>query len=176
MVDLMYRLTPTTRFILKQPIGAPIKDDELLKLDPNKIITIGDVSSQKVIDIIGKRPILAVIDTRINRKSLPLSTCDKLIKSLGPCREVINPAGEITDESVHIVQDAAIALSTKQNRIRCIKTIGEEDLLFLPIVKYFPVGFIIIYGFKGIGLLKVIITEELKDKVEWILSNMQIDQ
>jgi len=61
----------------------------------------------------------------------------------------------------------------EKTTVRCIKIDGEDDLTLLPVIKYFPNGYTIVYGFHGIGLMKITINNELKKKVDWVFSKME---
>ena len=54
-----------------------------------------------------------------------------------------------------------------------IKIQGEEDLLALPAILLAPLGSVVIYGQKDLGVVVVEVTEEKKEEVKKIINLFQ---
>ncbi|MCE7740776.1 MAG: DUF359 domain-containing protein, partial [Candidatus Heimdallarchaeota archaeon] len=87
-----------------------------------KIITVGDVSTQTILDR-GLIPDIAIIDERVQRNRSEIVDMSKFTVV-----EAKNPAGTITLEAWDMIQKVL-----KKDDIKIIiKISGEEDLLVLP--------------------------------------------
>lgn len=153
---------------LKQPMGMLVKDYEttkenLLKLIPQKtfLITVGDATTEKMIRY-GFIPSLQIIDSleQRNKRDMPEGEINTLL-------QCINPAAQITDESVDVIKNA-LHLSPP---VRIVVT-GEEDLLVLPAVMYAPENSIVLYGQPNEGLVIVTVTPQTRKKAESIMAQM----
>lgn len=162
------RLPENLRDKLKQPMGILVKDDDttkenLLRLIPQKtfLITVGDATTEKMIRY-GFIPSLQIIDSleQRNKRDMP----EGEVKTLLQC---INPAAQITDESVDIIKNA-LHLNPP---VRIVVT-GEEDLLVLPVVIHAPENSIVLYGQPNEGLVIVIVNQQTREKAESIMAQM----
>ena len=164
----MHKLTQLARFVLRQPMGEPIRGKDLCNIKDGALVSVGDISSLIAFEA-GKKPRLAIVDFKVKRNIISKSMKQKLLDYLKDYKQISvkNPSSLITDESEKALKDIAPLPAT------AIIVDGEEDLLFLLAVKYMPSGNVIVYGQPGIGLMKVIISDELKKKVDWLLSIME---
>ena len=78
-----------------------------------------------------------------------------------------NPPGEITEESMQIIQKAFSC----ESPVRIIVD-GEEDLLVIPVCIFAPENSVVMYGQPNEGLVIVQITPEIQAKVQKILDAM----
>ena len=78
------------------------------------------------------------------------------------------PAAEITSQSVSIIKKALVM----QTPVRLFVN-GEEDLLVLPVCIHAPENAVVLYGQPNEGLVIVIITPEIRNKVQTILDLME---
>jgi len=154
---------------LKNPLGNLIKDN-----DPNKenilkkihaesiIITVGDKTTENMVQL-GLRPQIQIIDglEKRNQRTVPV---DDAINTKLSCK---NPPGEITEESMQIIQKAFSC----ESPVRIIVD-GEEDLLVIPVCIFAPENSVVIYGQPNEGLVIVQITPEIRAKVQKILDAM----
>ena len=154
---------------LKNPLGNLIKDN-----DPNKenilkkihaesiIITVGDKTTENMVQL-GLRPQIQIIDglEKRNQRTVPV---DDAINTKLSCK---NPPGEITEESIQIIQKAFSC----ESPVRIIVD-GEEDLLVIPVCIFAPENSVVIYGQPNEGLVIVQITPEIRAKVQKILDAM----
>lgn len=161
-------LSDSLRDSLKKPMGLLIKDSEvtkeaILQIMPKDVflITVGDATTEKMIKF-GLDPSLQIVDSleKRNKRSLPLG---KVRTTL----ECINPAAEITNESISIIKKAFHA----DVPVRIIVK-GEEDLLVLPVAIHAPKNSVIMYGQPNEGLVIVKVTEEIRNKATKIMNSM----
>ena len=142
---------------LKNPLGTLINDD-----DPNKeniikkisaesvIITVGDRTTENMLQL-GLKPQIQIIDG-LEKRSQRIVPADDAVNTKLSCR---NPPGEITEESVQVIQKAFSC----EPPVR-ITVDGEEDLLVIPVCIHAPENSIVMYGQPNEGLVIVTITPE----------------
>ena len=154
---------------LKNPLGNLISDN-----DPNKeniikknsaesiIITVGDRTTENMLQL-GLKPQVQIIDGLEKRNQRIVLTDDTVNTNLS-CK---NPPGEITEESIQVIQKAFSCESPVR-----ITVDGEEDLLVIPVCIHAPENSIVMYGQPNEGLVIIRVTPEIKTKVQKILDLM----
>ena len=154
---------------LKNPLGNLISDN-----DPNKeniikkfsaestIITVGDRTTENILQL-GLKPQVQIIDGLEKRNQRIVLTDDTVNTNLS-CK---NPPGEITEESIQVIQKAFSCESPVR-----ITVDGEEDLLVIPVCIHAPENSIVMYGQPNEGLVIIRVTPEIKAKVQKILDSM----
>jgi len=154
---------------LKTPLGNLIRDN-----DPNKeniikkisaesvIITVGDRTTEYMLQL-GLKPQIQIIDGLEKRNKRLVPTDDAINTNLS-CK---NPPGEITEESIQVIQKAFSCESPVR-----ITVDGEEDLLVLPVCIFAPENSVVMYGQPNEGLVIVHITPDIQAKVQKILDAM----
>jgi GTP-dependent dephospho-CoA kinase len=161
-------LPESLRDSLKKPMGLLIKDSEITKENILRtiskdafLITVGDATTEKMIQF-GLDPSLQIVDSmeKRNKRNLPMGKARTIL-------ECVNPAAEITDESISVIkkafqEDAPVRIIVK----------GEEDLLVLPVAMHAPENSVIMYGQPNEGLVIVKVTEEIRNKATKIMSSM----
>lgn len=161
-------LPDSLRDSLKTPMGLLIKDSEvtkenILRTMPKDafLITVGDATTEKMIKF-GLDPSLQIVDSmeKRNKRDLPMGNPRTIL-------ECINPAAEITDESISVIKKAFQA----DMPVRIVVQ-GEEDLLVLPAALHAPENSIIMYGQPNEGLVIVTVTEEIRNKASKIMNSM----
>jgi len=150
---------------LKNPLGNLISDN-----DPNKeniikkisaestIITVGDRTTENMLQL-GLKPQVQIIDGLEKRNQRIVLTDDTVNTNLS-CK---NPPGEITEESIQVIQKAFSCESPVR-----ITVDGEEDLLVIPVCIHAPENSIVMYGQPNEGLVIIRVTPEIKAKVQKI--------
>lgn len=133
------------------------------------IITVGDETSKKFNESSIKQNI-SVIDFKIARKEAFSSFADLGFKGTEKVIIAENPAGHITHELFSKVFD--IFKSGLDKRI-ILKITGEDDLAVLPLILAAPLGTAIYYGQPNEGLVGVLVSEELKEKVYKLASKFK---
>ena len=154
---------------LKTPLGNLISDN-----DPNKeniikkisaesvIITVGDRTTENMLQL-GLKPQIQIIDGLEKRSECAVPADDTINTKLS-CK---NPPGEITEESIQVIQKAF----SSESPVR-ITVDGEEDLLVIPVCIHAPENSIVMYGQPNEGLVIIRVTPEIKAKVQKILDSM----
>ncbi len=140
---------------LKKPLGELIRDDSELvrKLKGKKIITVGDKSTQTVLELMIK-PKLAIVDYKIERRVIRYEYKGFLNK-----RCVENPQGMISEKAVEKIKECL-------DDMNCLLEIkGEEDLLLLPTIIESKEGTIILYGQPNEGIILVKITKDKREEI-----------
>jgi len=103
---------------------------------------------------------LGVFDQRQLRKDVT----SEVIDNLSAVDTVENPAGSI---SVELTTGLIAAIL---NKYQHLKITGEEDLAAVALILLLPLGSVVYYGQPGLGIVKMFVTEELKDTTHKILS------
>ena len=154
---------------LKHPLGNLVSDN-----DPNKeniikkitaesiIITVGDRTTENILQL-GLKPQIQIIDG-LEKRNQRIVPADDTINTNLSCR---NPPGEITEESMQVIQKAFSCESPVR-----ITVDGEEDLLVIPACVFAPENSFVMYGQPNEGLVIIRVTPEIKAKVQKILDSM----
>ena len=163
------KLPEDIRAQLKLPLGDLIHDN-----DPNKksivkhffagsvVITVGDKTTEYILQL-GLKPKIQIIDG-LEKRNQRIVPADDTINTNLSCR---NPPGEITEESMQVIQKAFSCESPVR-----ITVDGEEDLLVIPACIFAPENSVVMYGQPNEGLVIVTITPEIRAKVQKILDAM----
>jgi len=154
---------------LKTPLGNLISDNDLNKENIIKkisaesvIITVGDRTTENMLQL-GLKPQIQIIDGLEKRSECAVPADDTINTKLS-CK---NPPGEITEESIQVIQKAF----SSESPVR-ITVDGEEDLLVIPVCIHAPENSVVMYGQPNEGLVIVTITPDIRAKVQKILDSM----
>lgn len=130
--------------------------------EPIKIITVGDVVSENLVNH-NVSPNILIVDNRVMRKEItPIPV--KAEKTY----HIKNPPGTLTDES-WIVMEAIIS----HKQLTKVIVDGEEDLLALVAILTAPYGSYVIYGQPHQGIVVVKVTKRVKDKIRKLVDSME---
>ncbi len=154
---------------LKIPLGVLLPDNKADKQNIQKhisnnsyVITVGDRTTEKMIGF-GLIPSLQIIDGQEKRqKREPPKMTDAVELT------VVNPASEITPESIETIKKAFQMKSPVR-----ISVNGEEDLLVLPVCVLAPENSVVLYGQPNEGLVIVDITPQVRNKTQALLDSME---
>ncbi|MCL4359981.1 DUF359 domain-containing protein [Patescibacteria group bacterium] len=155
------------RTILSQPLGKILSEKDfntILSHQKRPLITVGDVTTERFLKS-GVTPDIMIIDHRVGRKEYaPLrSLFNTLI--LHSIRVKSGP-GFISAEATVAVKNAVQrGRGEERKRGVVIEVDGEEDLLALCAIRYAPHGAHVYYGQPGEGMVEVVITEAVRQKV-----------
>lgn len=167
-------ILPSTLRYLLQDVWGKIVSEIPTDLDVNKIITVGDVTTAKFRDL-KIYPKLSIIDFKVERKPIGITKFEneQVVK-------VKNPAGTVSGELSKAVRKAL------ENNTRSIIIVdGEEDLSVLPALLYAPLGYEVYYGQPArhasesvagrpnVGLVRVKVTESIKEKTQRLISQFE---
>jgi cytidyltransferase-like protein len=145
---------------LRKPLGILVKNTQevmtfIQTRKPSEVIAVGDIISESL-RTVSFVPSLSILDFKSQRKRLPRGSFDG--------SSVLNPAGTIR-------RNAVVALHKKlrdqKDNILVIK--GEEDLLTLPAILMAPLGSVVAYGQRDMGVVMVEVTEERKSFVKKLI-------
>lgn len=167
------QLPDKLRGALAKPVGTLYPDvTSAIKIIPQPVmlISVGDMVYQKLM-LQGINPSIAIVDLKIGRKKLTISSLASQVATLRgyrgqPDYAVKNKHGTVSRLLIKTVKKA-VGKYLKTKKPILIKVIGEEDLAVLPAILTAPLESIILYGqppvknSKG-GVVKVVVTEEKK--------------
>lgn len=153
---------------LKIPLGSVLSNDieEIHKFDEKKIITVGDVTTKRLLES-HIHPKISIVDFIVERKKMYTSLQQIGFSGKETILELTNPPGHIEPQIWEILHNIKDTLSTEEQFIILVE--GEEDLLVIPLVLLLPVGYYVLYGQPHQGLVVVEITEEKKSYIASIL-------
>ncbi len=158
----MVKIPTPVREELKTPLGKIYSDPNEIKKIGKLIVAIGDVCTLELLKS-GIIPHLAVFDYFSMRK--PLSEKEiKILENAFPKRRTYqNPPGTLSDE---LLRDAKELL----NMGGAVFIQGEEDLTALAFLRVLDERFVVLYGQPGVGMVVVLPSKEIKEKIEKWLS------
>ncbi|ACX73326.1 Protein of unknown function DUF359 [Methanocaldococcus vulcanius M7] len=156
----MLILPEELRDLLKKPFGKVYKT--LPHIDGD-IITVGDIVTKTVIEN-GIIPKLSIFDLK-TRRNIPIKINHEFKKVI----KIKNPAGCISNEAIESIK----YLSTINDKNNAILVDGEEDLLTLPVIKYYPEGHYVLYGQPNEGIVVLKIDKKLKQEIDNILKKFK---
>ena len=155
------KLPQDLRKELQKPFGELLKDvNDLSKDKDNLVITVGDITT-KVFNEKSLGQDISVIDFKVAREKKFYSILELGFKGDERILTVDNPAGYITSNLFKAILQ--IFKSDMKRRI-ILQVNGEEDLTVLPLVLLSPLNTIIYYGQRDLGLVKIFVSENAKEK------------
>lgn len=172
MVTHTYVLPLRLRKTLKQPIGHVIKTVpvEILSLTKH-VITVGDVTTKTFLKQ-GITPHISVIDFVVERKQTYSST-EELGFSKGEYIYHLENKKSTISPGVFSVIAHIFSTNSESNRNSVIVITGEEDLIVLPLLLLAPLGAIVFYGQPKRGIVRVDVTETIKQQMRDLLGRFQ---
>jgi uncharacterized protein (UPF0218 family) len=160
---------------LKIPLGRLIEDSKVTKnllkeyFEDQKItVCVGDRTTERVQDF-GFSPSLEIVDSlekRASRKEPKVSQNDRIIL------EATNPPGLITKDSLERLAECLRFIQT--HKVVRLQIRGEEDLLALPVVAFFPGESVLFYGQPNEGLV-VVSSSQARERAKEILQEIGIN-
>ncbi|MCL4354265.1 pantetheine-phosphate adenylyltransferase [Patescibacteria group bacterium] len=162
------KLPVDLRKILKTPFGKVIRN--LGNNYPELLFSVGDITTKNLIEA-SIKPLLSVIDFKVERKKTFSNIKQLGFKGNEKTISIDNPAGMIS-KNLFLNLDKIMSNLSKENPILIIN--GEDDLAVLPIVIFSPLQSIIFYGQPGKGMVKVIVSETIKNKAYLLLNKFDL--
>ncbi len=172
-----YSLPESLKDSLRQPFGVLIPDSQVTKeavssklVGRNRIIvTVGDRTTERMkeLRVFSNLEIVDGLEKRQPRSSL--------VSFAGSNERhfyVKNPAGTLTDETVDVVKKSLDLITSDSRKTVRIDVEGEEDLLALLILAFFPEQTIVLYGQPNEGLVIVGAMGDAKDLARKTLAEM----
>jgi len=133
----------------------------IAKENPSKIISVGDIVSQNLVES-GISVDILIVDNKTMRKTIQPITAEAQQTLYAK-----NPAGAITDEAWDAIKQAL--LDNVQTKIVID---GEEDLLTLVTVLSAPEDAFVVYGQPKVGVVLVKVTDESRKNMRRIVDLM----
>lgn len=174
-------LPDSQRHYFKKPFGKLMKADvgslswlalaakkEINKKPTPMVITVGDIVTQSFLQA-GVNFQLSIIDHYSRREKLNTNFNRRLIDESGFCFRAVNKAGGLTASLTKALKLCFLEI-VFENRHGVLEVEGEEDLTVLPAVLLSPLGSLVFYGQPNQGIVKVRVTEKIKQKVYGLLS------
>lgn len=160
-------ITEELKEVLRKPQGDLIKEIKISDLESSGfIISVGDQST-KILNNLGVKPQISVIDFKIARekrfsdiKELGLSGMEKIYAAT-------NPAGTVSKEMFKTAQEI---FENVHDNNQIVLVDGEDDLSVLPFALASPLGVTIFYGQPQEGMVKILVTEKSKAKIKEIVA------
>jgi cytidyltransferase-like protein len=154
--DKTLSLPESLRPELQKPWGIVLNDIPA-DIDSSRTITIGDIVTQTFNNKkVGQ--FLSIIDLIVQRK-VKFHDVSEFNFTHQNIEKVTNPHGTITQELVKAIKET---FKYMQNKIVLVK--GEEDLAVIPVLLIAPLGFSIFYGQPNVGMVRINVTEENKER------------
>jgi GTP-dependent dephospho-CoA kinase len=161
---------------LKVPIGRVIPDAEVTReiVRPyfdgtRKTACVGDRTTERVHEF-GFSPDLEIVDSLEKRKARvvpsPVKNEERRILTAS------NPPGAISRDALLKISESLRLIEDSKSKVR-IEIKGEEDLLALPVIAFFPAQTVTFYGQPNVGLV-VVTSQESRNKSRQILEKMAI--
>ncbi|MFH1106002.1 MAG: DUF359 domain-containing protein [Candidatus Aenigmatarchaeota archaeon] len=166
----MHKLSESLRAELRIPFGAVVTGKKplmnyLRRKKIRNVIAVGDACSRMLANS-EFTPKVLVIDERIRRKRVKWGIKIDAVEFQARSR-----AGTISKELFELVRKISKRKFSKPVMIR-VK--GEEDLAVLPVVNFFPIGYVVVYGlFTKAVVMKI--NRESKKKMGKILRKMKAE-
>ncbi|MGA2875336.1 MAG: DUF359 domain-containing protein [Nitrososphaerales archaeon] len=170
-----FTLTQELRNAVKSPIGELVRDSETRKESlkeyfqrNNLTVCVGDRTTEKISEL-GFSPNLEIIDMferRSSRSPPRTGLLDQVFNA-------INEAGTISSDALQKLDLCLdFLLRNRKSTIRLVVQ-GEEDLLALPVVAFFPEDTVVFYGQPGEGMV-IVNSKESRRKAKEILERLGI--
>ncbi len=167
-------LMPSTlKSALEKPFGVLLSTKEFemqAKKDGHcNIVGIGDRTVESLLTLgVGMK--LAVIDRLSRRKPHPWSADHEQLLATFTKSTIQSGPGYISEQAlVWIRKWGEKSREQFKGKTELLVIEGEEDLLTLPVAYYAPVGIVIYYGQPGQGVVRLEITEEVKNRAALLL-------
>ncbi|MGI0091005.1 MAG: GTP-dependent dephospho-CoA kinase family protein [Nitrososphaerales archaeon] len=171
-----YPITPSLREELKIPLGELVKDSSvnykllgsIFRRSGVLTVCVGDCTTEKI-HAFGFSPNLEIVDNYEKRNPRPSRAPEPSTTKI----ETVNPAGTISFDALQKIRACLeMVLKNRRSTIR-LEVIGEEDLLSLPIVAFYPDGTVVFYGQPNEGLV-IVTPEKARDKSKEMLKQIGI--
>ncbi len=160
------------KHLIREPLGELINpnDFNFAKIAPNKTISIGDETT-KILNTKNINQKISVVDFKIKRQEIFSKFSELGFSRKEKIWEINNPPSQISKETWKTILSLKDNLSKLKRVILKVK--GEEDLLVLPFIILFPLGFNIFYGQPDEGMVYIKINLNIKRKVFSFLKQLK---
>jgi uncharacterized protein (UPF0218 family) len=156
---------------LKLPLGRVVPDAEVSSAviapyfdGTHMTVAVGDRTTERIHEM-GLSPNLEVVDSLEKRKSRVVPKLDEKRRQV----HATNPPGAISSESMMKLAEC-LKLLVAGEKVR-LEIVGEEDLLAVPVIAFFPPNSVTFYGQPNVGMV-VVNSDESRARSQVILREM----
>ncbi len=169
------QLTDEQRGKLTDPFGELITDFSrwigLNKIPAEKLITVGDVITKSCNDLDLKQKV-SVIDFLTQRQKTFFNILELGFIGTERIFSITNQSSHIMPEAFRVARQIFSPFQIQERII--VQVSGEEDLVVLPFLLAAPLGFVILYGQPKLGVVKIVVSEQSKEKAYVIVDNFTL--
>lgn len=178
-----YVMPERLRARLRQPLGdiyyGSLGQEEMVvneiiktikKTNAPMVFAIGDIVTESL-NVHGFTPSLSVIDRRSRREALMNQSTGKA--RYKKSKVYRNAAGTIEGEVIRRLKQLRNKYLSLKIPLQLVID-GEEDLIALPAIMLAPLQSFVLYGQYNLGVISVLVTEEVKKKVWSLLKEFQL--
>lgn len=172
--DIVVELQQELRPELKEPFGPIHSDtDALLAAAGTPLIAVGDIVTYHLIQA-GCTPDVALIDGRTKRAAVDDHIEEAIDGDAFDCEVTVeNPPATLSAALLYALRDALDRTSTGKTTVIVVD--GEEDLAAVPAIAAAPDGASVVYGQPDAGMVLVDCTNDVRERVRDLISQMHGD-
>ncbi len=166
-----YILPEDLRSQLRKPIGKVVRNVEIIqkmRSSANMLISIGDAVTISFLNS-QIQPDICIFDYMTQREVIELEDREVLSKLSNHIEQIENEAGVIERRAAGTVR-RVIQEFLSDTSPMSIHVKGEEDLMVIPAILLSPLGTLVVYGQRDLGIVVVKVTEKKKYEVKKIFS------
>lgn len=168
-MGVLLELPKALRGELKDPLGPIFTDtDALLAECDGPVVAVGDIVTYHLLQA-DARPDVALIDGKTKRERVEQEVREA-IDGFDHRTTVANPPATLTEELLVALREAVDREGTTVIEVK-----GEEDLAALPAVLAAPLGAAVVYGQPDEGMVLATVTAERRERVRFLLGEMDGD-
>lgn len=160
---------------LALPLGTLIRDSEISRGSLRRflhtatlVVSVGDRTTERVGEL-GFAPQLEIIDLKEQRRPIFVHSQSRSKQKIV---KVTNQPGSISAMALHKIRKILGEIEDSDQRVRLVVD-GEEDLLVLPIVAFFPKGTAVLYGQPNEGMV-IVSSSKSREKAKKLLAGIGI--
>lgn len=165
-----YMLPEDLRAQLRKPIGKVVrnvKSIQKMQSPQNMLVSVGDAVTVSFLNA-RIQPDICIFDYMTQREVIEKDEREVLARLPGNMEQIENEAGVIERRAAGTVR-RIIHEFLFDNSPRSIHVKGEEDLMVIPVILLSPLGTLVVYGQRDMGIVVVKVTEKKKYEVKKIL-------
>ena len=165
---------------LRKPLGIVIKGSErelseaaskasrlLINKEIPLSVAVGDVVCSSL-EKVGFIPDIKIVDFKTRRKALVMSEKNIIF-------DVKNNSGTVDAKEANFISERIMKAIKSETKFE-VRVDGEEDLLVLPAVLCAPLESVIFYGQQKLGIVMIIVTEEIKQKMKALIRCFKVGE
>lgn len=169
------QLTDEQRGKLTDPFGELINDFSgwigQHGMSAEKLITVGDVITKSCNELNLAQKV-SVIDFFTQRQKTFSNILELGFTGNEKVFSIINQSSHIMPEAFRVSRQIFSPFQIQERVI--VQVSGEEDLVVLPFLLAAPFGFMILYGQSKLGVVKIVVSEETKEKAYAIVDKFTV--